>query len=43
MDKKIQKDEKKANVMEEKVVSVKSDAGVGIMKHSDGRIEKRKF
>jgi hypothetical protein len=30
-------------VLKEDVPHIKSDAGIGIMKHSDGRVEKRKF
>jgi hypothetical protein len=30
-------------VLKEEIVSVKTASGIGIMKHKDGRIEKRKF
>ncbi|MDO8640269.1 MAG: hypothetical protein Q7R33_01895 [Nitrosarchaeum sp.] len=32
-----------SNVLKENVKKVKAEAGVGIMKHADGTIEKRKF
>ena len=47
MQEKIKKDETvKQNpnaVLNEKVPHIRSDVGVGIMKHNNGKIEKRKF
>jgi hypothetical protein len=32
-----------SKVLKEEIVSVKAASGIGIMKHKDGHIEKRKF
>jgi len=39
----IKQAKKAAPAMKEQVPRVKSDAAIGIMKHKDGTIEKRKF